>query len=779
MYQNIDIFPWNNNFNTGVDTIDKQHQKLVNLLNKVASAAIMKSSYGESEPFIQELFEYAAYHFETEDKYWQDTLSDSKYVEQHKETHHWFVVRVNELKNNINTLTEEEWIEDLLSFLASWLASHILENDKFMALMVEAVRSGKTTEEARIWAEEQMHGVAKEIVNIILSAYKSLSTNTIRLMREIKTRSHTYEMLTENKLQLQEALDYAQIGRWSFPYNGTTPSWSPETFRLFGLDPATIDNPDAFFPIMNEVFKQSFIHSIQRSFETGEENHAEYQITRQDNGKLRWIECRGKVIVKGDGTPDKITGFVQDITERKENEKKIVKLAYYDTLTSLPNRRLLLDRLNQSIVLCDRNEEYNAILFIDIDNFKNINDSYGHEYGDVLLKEAAKRIQQCIRKGDTLARMGGDEFILILSGLNKVDVAAATKAKAVANKVLETLALPYKIDEQSFYSSASIGVVLFNDSSLPPSDLIKHADIAMYQAKKSGKNAAFFYEPRMQKAILDKVKLEIRLQNAIKKQHFELYYQPQIDHQNQVIGAEALIRWHDPVDGLIGPDSFIPTAEETGLIVPIGEWVMKAACRQLSLWQQDRGTENLTLSVNVSYKQLHNPEFVSMVGALISEYEIKADTLLLELTENMFIHDIELAIDRMADLNKLGVNFSIDDFGTGYSSLQYFQRLPLSELKIDRSFISDLESSLNSQSIVKTIILMANSLGLNVVAEGVEMIEQKIFLEKHGCRNFQGYLYSKPIPAGELDTFLRQNISIHENLDSISQHPVNQVTSEK
>lgn len=761
----VDIFPWNESFNTGVEEIDQQHRKLVEILNKVAGYMSLDSLNFNFNALIDELVDYATYHFDSEDKFWLDKLEGSDYTKQHQENHNQFIETVTTLKNRANFPSDEEWIEELLSFLASWLASHILESDKQMALLVEAVNSGKSLQDAAEWAELRMRGEAKATIDVILTAYKTLSANTIRLMREIKAGSVTLNKLSESELRLQQAMDYAQIAYWSFPYNEQSEykfeimNWSVELNRIFGFAQSATVNVDLLCQIMKKEFRQPFIRSIQESFSKGSEHHTEYQIIRPDNGQLRWIECRGRIHYAEDGTPEKISGFVQDVTERKNDEYRITQLAYYDPLTSLPNRRLLLDRLNQSIAMSDRNAYYNALLFIDIDNFKTVNDSHGHEYGDYMLQQAARRIQNTIRKGDTLARIGGDEFIIILSGMGLTEAEATTKSESVTNKILHELSLPYCINNTQFNSSASIGIILFNDSSVSASELMKQADISMYQAKQSGKNTVCFYNPQMHKDITTRLKLEKELRIAINERQFELYYQPQVDNLDHVKGCEVLIRWRHPEYGLISPDSFIHIAEETGLIIPIGEWVLQEACEQLQRWMSDPKTKDLTLSVNVSYKQFRQSDFVAFVTELVNKYEIAQGRLKIELTETLFVDNMELTISQVEALQKLGIQLSLDDFGTGYSSLQYLKRLPLSQLKIDRSFVDDLEYDTNDRSIVKTIILMASALGLDVIAEGVETPEQQHYLEENGCLLYQGYLYSKPVSYGDFEQYLAKVVN--------------------
>lgn len=450
----------------------------------------------------------------------------------------------------------------------------------------------------------------------------------------------------------------------------------------------------------------------------------------------------------------------QRTAELEKLNFKLERLSLQDALTGQPNRRLLFDRLQQTIVACSRFNYNNALFFIDIDDFKNINDSYGHNYGDLLLKEVANRIKYSVRESDTLARFAGDEFVVITPNLDTDRVNAANQARGIAEKITAALSKPYQLKEIQYQGSVSIGIVLFSDSEETDIELLKQADIAMYKAKQAGKNTVCFFDPQMQDEILEQAELENSLKKAIREQEFELYYQPQIGTFNQTIGAEALIRWRHPSKGIVSPDDFIPIAEETGLIVAIGEWVLRSAFQQLSVWQQRTETAHLSLSVNVSAKQFRDPGFIPLVFQLMGHYQISRGKLRLELTETMLVEDMEQTISHMNALRDIGIHFSLDDFGTGYSSLRYLQQLPLSQLKIDRSFVDKLESDMSDQSIVKTIISMTDALGLYTVAEGVETIEQRKFLESRGCRAYQGFLYSRPLPLDEFEYFLAENTEL-------------------
>lgn len=452
-----------------------------------------------------------------------------------------------------------------------------------------------------------------------------------------------------------------------------------------------------------------------------------------------------------------VTNYVTtlvDITREKSTADEIQFLAFYDPLTGLANRRLLIDRLNHALVSHTRSGRDGALLFLDLDHFKSLNDTLGHDVGDMLLKEVANRLKDCVREDDTVARLGGDEYVVLLENLSEKPLEAARQAEIIGTKILNALNEPYQLGTHEHHNTPSIGAALFSDHTESQEELLKHADIAMYQAKKAGRNNLRFYDPQMQEAIHQRVEMERELRKAIEKQQLELYYQVQVNHSGQVIGAEALVRWQHPVRGLVPPLQFIPLAEETGLILPIGQWVLETACSQLKEWQKNKLTRELVLSVNVSAKQFHQNTFASQVKAALQKSGISPKLLKLELTESILLEDFDATIATMNTLKKIGVLFSLDDFGTGYSSLQYLKRLPLSQLKIDQTFVRDIFTDSSDKAIVTTIIAMANSLDLEVIAEGVETIEQKEQLYELGCDTYQGFLYGKPTPIAAFITLL-------------------------
>jgi diguanylate cyclase (GGDEF)-like protein len=404
-----------------------------------------------------------------------------------------------------------------------------------------------------------------------------------------------------------------------------------------------------------------------------------------------------------------------------------------------------------------RSGRHGAVLFLDLDHFKILNDSLGHDVGDMLLQEVATRLTTCVREGDTVARLGGDEYVVVLEDLSEQDFEAATQTEAIAIKILETLNHPYLLGDHKYHITPSLGIAVFNSHKTTVEELLKQADIAMYQSKKAGRNTVRFFNPQMQISITARVALERELRQAIKNKEFQLYYQIQVDNSGNALGAEALIRWIHPERGLVSPAQFIPLAEETGLIVPIGHWLLDTACAQIQAWQQQEHTRDLTLSINVSAKQFRQSDFVTQVRSAIERHSIDPMQLKIELTESLLLENMEDTIVSMTALGEIGVQFSLDDFGTGYSSLQYLKQLPLFQLKIDQSFVRDIVTDSHDRSIVRTIIAMAQSLYLNVIAEGVETEEQRELLLSNGCRRYQGYLFGKPVPVDQFDAALLQS----------------------
>lgn len=483
---------------------------------------------------------------------------------------------------------------------------------------------------------------------------------------------------------------------------------------------------------------------------------------RRKSGEVFPVEMTVTAVVGRSGEIERHVAVFNDVTFRKAAEEEIRKLAFYDALTRLPNRRLMLDRLGRALTSSARHHRHGALMLIDLDNFKTLNDTLGHDVGDQLLVEAARRLESCIRKGDTVARMGGDEFVVILEDLDASGL-AAMQAESVARKIQNQLNEPYLLDLAlpgeaanvgSHRCTSSTGIALFIDNSVSVDELMKRADTAMYQSKAAGRNTLRFFDPDMQAAVTARAALEVDLRRAIDDQQFVLHYQPQLNAENRVIGGEALLRWQHPTRGLVAPNEFIRAAEETGLIIPIGQWVLETVCRQLAEWRATPALANLSLALNVSARQFHNADFVFKVISALEQSGADPQRLKLELTESLLLEDVEDVIDKMILLKEHGTGFSLDDFGTGYSSLSYLKRLPLDQLKIDQSFVRDVLTDANDASIARTVVVLAQNLGLSVIAEGVETEGQRDFLIENGCRAFQGYLFSRPLPLADFEAFV-------------------------
>jgi diguanylate cyclase (GGDEF)-like protein/PAS domain S-box-containing protein len=481
---------------------------------------------------------------------------------------------------------------------------------------------------------------------------------------------------------------------------------------------------------------------------------------RHKSGELLHVEVRCSQFYWSDALY--LHASIRDIGERRANAEKIELLAFYDPLTNLPNRRLMLERLNRALVGCVRHQRHCALMMIDIDNFKVLNDTLGHGVGDQLLVEVAHRLQACVRQGDTAARMGGDEFVVILEDLDDSSL-AASQAEAVAEKIQLQLRLPYLLDLaagapgstlREYRCTSSIGLTLFHDQTLSTDELLKRSDTAMYQAKAAGRNAVRFFDPAMQSAVDARAALEADLRLALAQDELRLVYQPQVDRHDRIVGAEVLLRWLHPVRGMVMPGDFIPLAEDTGMILPIGSWVLERACAQLTRWAQQPAFRHLTISVNVSARQFRQADFVAQVQAIVRASGARAQLLKLELTESLMVNSVQDTVLKMDALHADGISFSLDDFGTGYSSLSYLQRLPLDQLKIDQSFVRDLLVDAKDAAIAQTVVNLAQNLGLSVIAEGVETKAQRDFLSHLGCHAYQGYYFGRPCPLQDFEALL-------------------------
>jgi diguanylate cyclase (GGDEF)-like protein/PAS domain S-box-containing protein len=476
--------------------------------------------------------------------------------------------------------------------------------------------------------------------------------------------------------------------------------------------------------------------------------------TKSGEHCARWLTISAVKNESGDVT--NYIGSYYDISKLKHAEEKIRELAFFDQLTGLPNRVLLIDRVRQALNNNARNKSYGALLFIDLDNFKTLNDSLGHDMGDQLLKKAAQRILRCVRTEDTVARFGGDEFVVLLANLGtRKAKAAALQAEAIGEKILAAFVETFQLDPYEYPCTPSVGVTLFSPEDRNVDELLKRADLAMYDAKTAGRNGLRFFDPVMQTMISARAAVETDLREDLKKEKLLLHYQPQVDHEGRLLGAEALARWPHAQRGMVSPSEFIPVAESAGLILALGSSMLKIACRQLARWSDDPATEHLTVAINVSALQMRQKNFVEQVRAIIEQTGANPHRLKIELTESTLVSNVDDVIAKMDKLKAIGIGFSLDDFGTGYSSLSYLKRLPLDQLKIDRSFVKDVLVDPNDAAIAQMIIALSKSLGLSVIAEGVETEEQYAFLARQGQLNYQGYLFGRPLPPEDFETFAR------------------------
>lgn len=481
---------------------------------------------------------------------------------------------------------------------------------------------------------------------------------------------------------------------------------------------------------------------------------------RTPSGGMVWLYAQSRMSGDVQGSVMQRTVSFTDISVLKDTEKQIAQFAFYDALTGLPNRRLLMDRLNQVVKTQERTNKSGALLFMDLDNFKALNDTMGHDKGDLLLQHVATRLKSAVRNGDTVARLGGDEFVAVLENLSPRMKDAARQVRNVAEKILTVLNERYELDDMEHFSTPSIGITMFGPASVSVEELMKRADMAMYQAKAAGRNTFRFFDPEMQAVIAARVELENELRLALLEEQFILHYQPKFNTKGGLVGAEAFVRWEHPLRGLVSPASFIPLAEETGLIVPLGSFVMTQACKQLQLWSQSEATSHLTMEVKLSGLQLRQSDFVTEVMAILHTTGARADLLKLELNESLLVLDVEDIIDKTTELSEYGVEFTLADLGTGYSSLSHLRRLALEQLRIDQSFVRGLLTDSNDAAVTRSIFALADSLKLRVGAEGVETQEQRDVLASHGCVEFQGYLFSQPLHVSAFEALVQRQIKL-------------------
>jgi diguanylate cyclase (GGDEF)-like protein/PAS domain S-box-containing protein len=574
-------------------------------------------------------------------------------------------------------------------------------------------------------------------------------TGALGVAVDITEQQRTEEALRRSELSLATAQEIAHLGNWERDLIGGGTTWSDECLRILGLDPGRVAmTPDGFYEFDHPDDAEFVRRTVAESQATHSAYSIDHRIIRRD-GVVRWVHEQGGYLTDERGAPVKLVGTLLDITDRKHAEERLAHLAHHDALTDLPNRLMLDDRLAQSIAHAERNGRIAAVLFLDLDRFKVINDTLGHSTGDRLLTLVAERLQGCLRTGDTVARSGGDEFIIVLA-----DVAHLDDVTKVTDRIVESFARPFSIDGKELYASASIGISVFPYDGHDVDSLIRSADTAMYQAKDSGRNNFQFFTANMHAKAVARLSLENDLRHAIERDEFVLHYQPVVNLvSGRVVGAEALLRWNHPERGLIRPADFIPLAEETGLIVPIGDWVLRSACAEANGWSE-RGHHGVRVMVNISARQFQERNLSAVIDHALEVSGLPAQRLELEITESVVMRDTDDTIRSLKSLKAKGLRLSVDDFGTGYSSLGYLKLFPVDALKIDRSFVRDISVDAFDEAIAAAIVSLARSLRLRVIAEGVETLTQLAFLRRVGCDEMQGYLFSKAVPADEFEALL-------------------------
>ena len=572
-----------------------------------------------------------------------------------------------------------------------------------------------------------------------------------------------------NEKRLNYVLETTKEGVWDWNLTTNEVYHNRFWYELTGLNEDRCDFED-FKNCIHAEDRQNVMQSLSDCIEKNKPYRVVFRIQHVD-GSLIWVFDRGDVVQRdAEGRPIRMIGAVQDITQQKLDQAQIEKLAFYDPLTELPNRRLLQERIEIAIRYNDKTQSTSALLFLDVDHFKNLNDTHGHNLGDQLLIEVSKRLQTLVGDKHTVARFGGDEFVLIINGLDPDHYVAHQQAIHWSEKLhtcfSESIQLnlnklsTHNITRIEYQITASIGVTLFNgEGHYGVDDLLKLADLALYRAKTEGRNRTVVFDPRMQEDLMQSQKMLQEFNQAIKNNQFELFYQPQFNRDRQVIGVEALVRWPKGkdlagVERYLLPINFIPVAEETGLIVPLGDWVIKQACSQLAQWQQDPAFDKLVISVNISAKQLAQVDFAEKLLSVVSSYKINTSQLKLEITESCLLQNVSDLIGKLLKIKESGFKISLDDFGTGYSSLSYLKRLPVDEIKIDRSFVRDLMSDESDAIMVKAIIDLSRNFGLEVIAEGVETSEQLAQLVEFGCESFQGYYFSRPLKLSDFNQLI-------------------------
>ena len=862
----FEIFPWNVNFETGIETIDAQHRKLVEILNGLAMHLAGRSDEATLNEAFGELAAYADYHFKSEEAVWSRYLGEDESCIRHRATHHTFIDDVLALKAQESSKPIDTILHEIVAFLTKWLAYHIFGDDKRMAKTVLAMEAGAPISEAKRIADAQMAASAELLVETVLNMYEAISGRTLDLMREKALREAAEAALESSEERWKVLLEGGMENVWDWDIGHDRISRTQERGPLFEVvveEQKSVGAP-RIHPSDLETMKRNFRAHLEgeTEFYTGK-----YRVLR-DNGSWSWFLSRGKVVSRDEegralrmvGTHlditerelasqifknssqammicdmhnkmiginpafSTITGFspeevmgkdpkilasgqhgeaffremwqaiaqngewrgeiynrrkngeiypellmintvrdpegeidhyfaiFDDISEQKKAAETIFRQSHFDPLTKLPNRRMFHDRLEQEIKHARRSNTPLALLLIDIDNFKDVNDNFGHKMGDALLAEAAQRMRRHVRESDTVARLGGDEFALILT-----DVKELVGLEKTAREILKSLGEPFVLEADESRVSASIGIALYPYDGKEAPQLVQRADQAMYRSKRAGRSCYSYFTPAMQAESKKRQKMTGALHRALAARQFEVYYQPIVDLKTGHMGkAEALLRWKHPEMGFVSPEEFIPYAEESGLIVEIGDWVYREATRQTKRWQE-KFDAAFQVSVNKSPLQFRSPAKVNGWIDHLRQIGLPGKNSVVEITESFLMEHEETVSEKLRQLRNEGIEISLDDFGTGYSSLAYLQRFEIDYVKIDKSFVSSVTAaSSRDTTLCEAIVTMAHKLGIKVVAEGIESAYQREVLAQMGCDFGQGYFFSRPVTAADFEALLEQ-----------------------